>query len=260
MAHEQRDIVRILRQSQHFTQSELGAKVGISPSKLSLYETGLVDLTAAELRRVIRFLNYGPGPIKKTGTDAKTGTERKAISLKELMNPDFAKGGLFDEKTKRKFYRQRFGLSQRELAKKAKIPRNKLIKFEGLKVELTVEEKTRWEDALFEAAAEKKHADPYWHMERLHRKLKEQAELLKEERKQNELKDQIVASKDLQIRNLEEQVKAKEARIVELEEWQNAEETAALAHANAEYLREKAQKQNEIPARQKKETVPKDDD
>jgi transcriptional regulator with XRE-family HTH domain len=48
----------------------------------------------------------------------------------------------------RKFVRRRTGMSQRDLARKARIPRNKIIEWEAGRAELSPEEYSRWEQTV----------------------------------------------------------------------------------------------------------------
>lgn len=197
---EKRKAARLLRQAAGMTQLEVAQKAKISRPKLSLYETGLVDLTADELRRVEKVLHRA---------------QRPPVTLASLLKaevPKQEKQKPADEKTQRKFRRQQAGISQRALALASKIPRNKLIEFEAGRIPLNAGELARWETVLNEAAKAKMLADPYFKLEVAHSagkglwesytKLKEEyriyretsEKLIQNQHRLNQINEEIIAA------------------------------------------------------------------
>jgi transcriptional regulator with XRE-family HTH domain len=129
---------RLARRVMGLTQSQVALRSGIADSKLSLWENGLIDLDPAELRRVEAIFNKAKSAYGK---------------LSQLA---LSESGL-DSSAVRKLRRQQVNLNQRELARRAKIPRNKLMQWEQGRIELSSDEIARWESALLEAARR----DPY---------------------------------------------------------------------------------------------------
>jgi transcriptional regulator with XRE-family HTH domain len=113
--------MRSARQALGWTQSELAKKAKVDRSKLSLYESGQVDLTAEELDRVEDAVSHARIPRR------------------------------FVQELQRRVRRQQAGLSQQELANKAGISRPKLSRWESGQLELAPEELERVEQALSEA-------------------------------------------------------------------------------------------------------------
>jgi predicted transcriptional regulator len=189
-SEEMRKYTRMQRKLLALTQEELGVSVGLSASKLSLYESGLIDLTADEVRRIDKFLNkLSRGNMVKLSDLGRLGS---AEDFDALWN----KKPSVNEKTQKRFFRQSAGLTQRQLARKARIPRNKLIKFESGKIDLTNEETARWWQAIRDAANAKKQEDPYRQIEALSEVLKKREEVLKSKDEMIAAKNNIIAAAD----------------------------------------------------------------
>jgi len=141
---------RLARRAMGLTQGQVALRSGIADSKLSLWENGLIDLDPAELRRVEAILN-------KAGKKSAYGKLSQLAGSESGGSPLFPQIDQLDSSAVRKLRRQQVNLNQRELARRAKIPRNKLMQWEQGRIELSSDEIARWESALLEAARR----DPY---------------------------------------------------------------------------------------------------
>jgi transcriptional regulator with XRE-family HTH domain len=145
------------------TQEEVAHNAGISGSKLSLYESGFVDLTDAELRRLNKVLNAlakksdlkpMPGLISLiSGRTDDTFAERYASwSEKKRINA-------------RRSLRRQVKLTQIEVAREIGIQRRKLINWEAGRLELSDAEFTKWQQVIVAAIVKRKKADPWARLE-----------------------------------------------------------------------------------------------
>jgi transcriptional regulator with XRE-family HTH domain len=154
---EMRKGLALSRRVLHLTQNQLALRAGISGSKLSLWENGLVELKPQELRKLESALDkaYQKSHQKWAGD----GPPMRPLEVLKGRSKGFWRTEVegLDPILERKLRRQQLGLNQRELARISGIPRNKLIKWEAGTVQLSADEQQRWEAAL--DAARKK--DPY---------------------------------------------------------------------------------------------------
>jgi len=175
------------------TQADLCRQARIDQAKLSLCENDLAELTSDELRRVEKELKGVPGLtiVDKVRTGLLPGSGYTALAA---SSPD-AKY--------RKLLRKQAGLNQRELASRAKIPRNRLMQWEACKKDVILgrEEMNRWEQAILEAKEKKAATKLTW------ARVESAFRIAEEARHQNELLQQLNASKDRQLADLREQVR-----------------------------------------------------
>jgi transcriptional regulator with XRE-family HTH domain len=141
--------IREKRQLLGLTQMEVAQKARISQYKLSLYETGLAELTPKEHARVAKILST---PQKHPRPEANL--EKELEAWREAKSVE-----------RRSFYRKQTGMSLREFGRTAGIPRNKLGKWEAGKPTLTAEEYARWEKTVLEGQRKQQLADPWWQLE-----------------------------------------------------------------------------------------------
>ncbi len=148
-----------LREMYGVTQDEIAHRAGISDSKLSLYESGFVDLTDVELRRLDKVLN----------ALAKKNDLKPMPSLTFLisgqMDDTFAERYASWSKSKqinaRRSLRRQVKLTQIELAREIGIQRKKLINWEAGRLELSDAEFAKWQKVIVAAIVKRKKADPW---------------------------------------------------------------------------------------------------
>jgi transcriptional regulator with XRE-family HTH domain len=175
------------------SQVQLAQRAKVSDSKLSLFENGLVQLTPEESRRVKKVLNRKMLEVQKIlknnpHADPHLGNLRQLAGMEA---PTEAEARAYDEwyaahverpqrVQDRRFLRKHTGMSQRELARASRIPRNKIIEWEAGRVDLTAEEQSRWDEAIRTARVEKKRSDPWWKLTVAHYTIED---LLKERKR-----------------------------------------------------------------------------
>jgi len=196
--------VRIARQSLGWTQAELAAKTGLSQSKLSLYESGQVGMSDEDLEQVWVVLERRLGG--------------KAGPMSALLQAPGVEGEATDKSSirrQRRARRQGANMSQHELARKIGIGRSKLSQWELGNLELTSEERQRWERELTIS-------DPYFQIE-VHREAG---------------RELFAANKKLREENaaLRAEINILKAQFL------NCEEIAALRHAQIEELAERLER------------------
>ncbi len=148
------------------TQSDIAEDARISQSKLSLYESGFVDLAEKELQRPRKALNA-------LATDSDFGlrpSPGKGL-LSEMFGFTALNDGTFAEKyaswskkkqiKARRSMRRQAKLTQIEVARELGIPRKKLIYWESGRLELPDAEEAKWLQVIVAATVKQKQADPW---------------------------------------------------------------------------------------------------
>jgi transcriptional regulator with XRE-family HTH domain len=150
------------------TQSDIAEDARISQSKLSLYESGFVDLAEKELQRLGKALNalatdndFGlrpsPGPAG--------GLLSEMFGFTALNDGTFAEKYASWSKKKqiraRRSMRRQAKLTQIEVAREIGIPRKKLIYWESGRLELSEAETEKWQQVIVAATVKQKQADPW---------------------------------------------------------------------------------------------------
>jgi transcriptional regulator with XRE-family HTH domain len=198
---EQRKALVLLRQSVGLTQEDLAVKSGIGRSKISLFESGVIDLSDLELARIEKILN-------------KLASKSKGLKFKlaDLLGPfpipaqsPLADEGETEDISLRKLRRLQVGMSQHELAKKAGLSQTKISAWESGRRELSAAEQVQWERALFES-------DPHPKLEATHKfavKLYAENENLK---KQDAISRRMIGLLEELVRNQKEIIEAYEQR------------------------------------------------
>lgn len=175
-----RQLIRESRIAAGLTQAQVAEKAAIPRSKLSLYESGFVDLTAEELRSVEKilkdqlkqhypgYLGYPSSPSrlsrmlhgKSAPADAKeqegeAGAGPKVSAIQQLLQD----GKLAAQ------WRKRAGISQYEASRKAKISRTKLSAWENGDIQLNKQEAARCCQLYAEVEVKKSLRDPWYHLD-----------------------------------------------------------------------------------------------
>jgi transcriptional regulator with XRE-family HTH domain len=146
---ENRQRFREARQLQGFTQMELAQEARISHSKISLFENGVVDLTPKEHARLKKVLSKRGRSTISLASPANRSAELESLREAESV-------------AHRSVYRKQTGMSLRAFARAAKIPVNKLCKWESDKAKLSSEETARWLQTYQEGERKQQQSDPWW--------------------------------------------------------------------------------------------------
>jgi transcriptional regulator with XRE-family HTH domain len=128
--------VRRARRAAGLTQEELAKRARIERTKISVYETGRIELSAEEKARLDKVFGSLKG-------EEKSRVEQE-FALVQAIDPTAGRAV--------KRVRERAEMSQREMAFKAGIPRNKFNKFESGTETLSKDELARLDKVLMEAA------------------------------------------------------------------------------------------------------------
>lgn len=249
---EQRTAIARVREIARVSQYDVADATGMSQSKLSLYESGHVDLTPQELKKVESFL------VKQFSfSESYRGKKNfQGIAALVMCKNALASYGMFSVRlphgdvARRRVARKGAGLSQHALASAAGINQSKLSRWESGKCELTASEKANVDQALKEAERKKFVNDPYFKLEAVadaHRELfqalKRAEEQLRIQDEQLRLKDEQLRGKDKYIETLHAERDTLRTQNAELREWMDKETLAAIKHAEAEAAREKLEVQ-----------------
>jgi DNA-binding XRE family transcriptional regulator len=152
-----RRTVKELREMFGATQEELARKAGFSGGKLSLYESGFVDLSDGESRRLNKALN----------ALSKENTGMPGIT--SLIDGTYLeKCAAWNKKQtikSRRSFRRQAKLPQIKLAREIGIPRKKLIHWEAGRLELSDAEFAKWQQVVVAAIVKQKKADPWARLE-----------------------------------------------------------------------------------------------
>jgi transcriptional regulator with XRE-family HTH domain len=238
-ARERREAVRASREANGWTQSEISARVGISQSKLSLYEKGAVELTSKELKAIESLLS---GKVRRKPL-VKSG---HAISLRELVDPAIR------TKMDRKRRLWKAGISQQALAKALGTYRTKITEWVNGKITLTAEEEAKLDEILNEANVDKKMADPYFLLESAYasgsklwfelKQLKEKfqilGELVESYREQVKYMKEIIGAHEEWGSERDAKIAELEARIAEYRDLLGLETDAVVSRSQADEKRE----------------------
>jgi transcriptional regulator with XRE-family HTH domain len=117
----------LARSVRDMTQEDLAKKAKINRSTYALFESGQIDLAPDQLSRVVAVIDRA--------TKAAQKVPKGKLQGRVLY-------------VARRDRRLTAGLSQHELARKAQLSQTKISGWETGRVELSAEEKTRWDDAL----------------------------------------------------------------------------------------------------------------
>jgi transcriptional regulator with XRE-family HTH domain len=152
-----RRAVKQFREMFGATQSDVAEDAGISQSKISLYESGFVDLTEKELQRLGRALDA-----LSNDPDGKPG-------LTALNDGTFAeKYASWSQKKQikaRRSMRRQAKLTQIEVARETGIPPKKLRHWETGRLELSDTDVAKWQQVIVAATVKHKKADPWARLE-----------------------------------------------------------------------------------------------
>jgi transcriptional regulator with XRE-family HTH domain len=180
-----RQLIRESRIAAGLTQAQVAERADIPRSKLSLYESGFVDLNADEMRAVEKILKKqlkqreSGYPLYTShlskilqGKEAAAGAEESEWKggpspklsarqqfLKTPVQKILADGKLAAE------WRKLSGMSQYEASRKAKISRTKLSAWENGDIQLLKEEAVRCCEVYAEADRKKTLSDPWVHLD-----------------------------------------------------------------------------------------------
>jgi transcriptional regulator with XRE-family HTH domain len=266
-----RQLIRESRIAAGLTQAQVAEKAAIPRSKLSLYESGFVDLTAEELRSVEKVLkdqlkghypNYPGYPSSSGGrlsrmlhgvdapADAKesrseVGTQPMRSEkqfLKTAVQQILEDGKLAAQ------WRKSAGMSQYEASRKAKISRTRLSAWENGDIQLSKEDAARCCQVYAEAEVKKSLRDPWYHLDVVTKERDElkvrNAELERRDRelgrkvtiagKIDDCNERMIATYKEEIAEMEKESLEKDAKIADLEK-QIADRDKRIAEFRAYY-------------------------
>lgn len=267
-----RELIREARIAAGLTQAEVAEGAEIPRSKLSLYESGFVELNAEEMRAVEKFLKQQS---KRRGSGL---SNMPALLLHRKVGPEYSEGKVGPQLSPRQQFlktsvqkiladgklaaewRKLAGMSQYEASRRAKISRTKLSAWENGDIQLPREEAVRCCEIYAEADRKKKMSDPWTHLDEITRERDElkdrvrnnerRAEILKEKiaigEKLIAIQERLEAAYKEWIAELSQEGTEKDGKILGLEKqvaefraYYDAGTEAALAHARFEELGEK---------------------
>lgn len=155
---ERRERLRAFRKKNRMSLAEFGKLAGLSQPMLSQFENGDRELSEDAWRRVQKAMDRH--------LDKNAVQQRGRQPLMSLFaNAPKSEWGKLAPEYERELRRWCSGASVDKIAKEAKIPVGKMLRYEAGRVELTADEKNRLADALRDAQREKSARGDSFHAE-----------------------------------------------------------------------------------------------
>jgi transcriptional regulator with XRE-family HTH domain len=211
---------KTMREMYGATQSDIAEDARISQSKLSLYESGFVDLTEKELQRLKKALNalatdndFSLEPLPGPATGLLS--EMPGLALNDgTFAERYASWSKKKQIRARQSMRRQAQLTQIEVARELGITPKKLGHWEAGRLELSEAAIARWRQVIVAATVKQKKADPW---ARLEIRIEDAAHTALQSHKGQVLDDpliaEIIASLRREIEALEEQAEATPATL-----------------------------------------------